>query len=369
MGRFPSSNPYGDAAGPPETSVHAHKQETDPHPQYAADGEVTALDGRLDVIEADYLFPGYGTAANLADVTKAAEAAGALTTVARADHKHDVSTAAASTQAFGDAAAEGTATSLARSDHKHGMPANPFPGYGTTTQLANVTKAAEDAGVSLLVARGDHKHDVTTATASTQAFADAAAEGTATSLARSDHKHGMPSFAAPVALTGSAVSAGSAATAARSDHVHPMPKKRYRCTANTAVSTTATAAITGFPTHSLTAGKVYQIDAYLLYTTAAATTGPRPALVASGGLTATDFLFVGANRASTTVMESTNAVALDDVLAFSGGITGVNVVLTASATIKVNVAGSIQLQMGSEVAASAITTQAGSWMTVEEVSE
>lgn len=52
-----------------------------------------------------------------ADVTKAAAAAGSATTVARADHKHDVTTAAAVELA--EANAEGTATTLARSDHTH----------------------------------------------------------------------------------------------------------------------------------------------------------------------------------------------------------------------------------------------------------
>lgn len=53
-----------------------------------------------------------------ADVTKAAAAAGAATTVARADHKHDVSTAAA-VELTDSTNAEGSATSLARSDHQH----------------------------------------------------------------------------------------------------------------------------------------------------------------------------------------------------------------------------------------------------------
>lgn len=58
-----------------------------------------------------------------ADVTKAAAAVGVATTAARADHKHDISTAAAGSATPGDAAAEGTATSLARSDHVHALPA------------------------------------------------------------------------------------------------------------------------------------------------------------------------------------------------------------------------------------------------------
>lgn len=52
-----------------------------------------------------------------ADVTKAAAAVGTSLTLARSDHKHDVSTAAAAT--IGTANAEGAASSLARSDHVH----------------------------------------------------------------------------------------------------------------------------------------------------------------------------------------------------------------------------------------------------------
>lgn len=51
------------------------------------------------------------------NVTKASAAVGVATDAARADHKHDITTAAAGS--VGAANAEGTATSLARSDHGH----------------------------------------------------------------------------------------------------------------------------------------------------------------------------------------------------------------------------------------------------------
>jgi len=70
------------------------------------------------------------------------------------------------------------------------------PGGGgvslTNTPPVDVTKAAAAVGISIEAARGDHKHDVSTAAASTQAPGDAATEGAATSLARSDHKHALP---------------------------------------------------------------------------------------------------------------------------------------------------------------------------------
>lgn len=126
-----------------------------------------------------------------ADVTKAAASAGAASEFARADHKHDVSTATPGTTTYGSAA-EGVATSLARSDHAHAVTAPAAP--------VNVTKAAASAGVATAFARDDHKHDVTTA-APTTGIGGGNAEGVATSLARSDHNHALRETAGPTDLT------------------------------------------------------------------------------------------------------------------------------------------------------------------------
>jgi len=87
-----------------------------------------------------------------ADVTKAAAAAGAATTVARADHKHDVSTAAA-VELTDATNAEGVASSLARSDHTH---AHGSRGGGTlhsaaTTGVAGFMSAADKTKLDTLV--------------------------------------------------------------------------------------------------------------------------------------------------------------------------------------------------------------------------
>jgi hypothetical protein len=181
------------------------------------------------------------------NVTKAAAAIGVATVAARADHKHDVSTAAPVT--LGTANSEGTAASLARSDHTHAHGAQTdgtlhavattsVAGFlsaadktkldgiatgATATPLAStapiaVTKAAAVVGVATEAARADHKHDVSTAAPVAATPNAAAAEGTATTLARSDHVHAMTA-AAPVAI-GTANAAGSASTFVRSDHVH-----------------------------------------------------------------------------------------------------------------------------------------------------
>lgn len=93
----------------------------------------------------------YGSVADLADVTKAAESAGVLNKAARSDHKHDISTAApaAGAVAIGNAAAEGAATSLARSDHTHAVAA------GVPVSIA----AANAAGAAATFARSDHVHN------------------------------------------------------------------------------------------------------------------------------------------------------------------------------------------------------------------
>lgn len=66
----------------------------------------------------------------------------------------------------------------------------------TDTAPVNITKAAAVVGTSSEAARQDHKHDITTATASAQVPGDIASEGSAISLARSDHKHNLPAYGA-----------------------------------------------------------------------------------------------------------------------------------------------------------------------------
>jgi hypothetical protein len=59
---------------------------------------------------------------------------------------------------------------------------------------ADVTKAAASAGVSTDASRADHKHDITTASASALTPGQSSSEGSATSIARSDHGHALPGF-------------------------------------------------------------------------------------------------------------------------------------------------------------------------------
>lgn len=95
------------------------------------------------------------TAAAPADVTKAAAVVGVATLAARADHKHDISTAAASGLNASSTNTEGSATSLARSDHTHAITGfvdtssaqNSIGGAKTWTAAATFSSTALFSGV------------------------------------------------------------------------------------------------------------------------------------------------------------------------------------------------------------------------------
>jgi hypothetical protein len=123
-----------EGARPAAATAGRHYWATDENILYRDDGSSWIKVGTLDLADlternyASLQSRSHGnddhtTGVAPANVTKAAAAEGASAAVARADHKHDVTTATPVTQALGDSAAEGTATSLARSDHRHGMPA------------------------------------------------------------------------------------------------------------------------------------------------------------------------------------------------------------------------------------------------------
>ena len=115
-----------------------------------------------------------------ADVTKAAAAIGTSGEPARADHKHDASTAAPAVTGVATVSAEGVATTLARSDHAHqsntapvnvtkaaaaigtsGEPARADHKHDATTATpVAVSTGANAEGTSTALARADHVHNV-----------------------------------------------------------------------------------------------------------------------------------------------------------------------------------------------------------------
>jgi hypothetical protein len=125
-------------------------------------------------------FPALGATAP-ANVTKAAALVGSSTESARADHKHNITTAAAGTLTASTSNAEGSATSLARSDHSHAI----------TTGAPGATSVATAAatGSSASLARADHVHQSNTAPSS---VGSANSIGTSGEPARADHVHNAP---------------------------------------------------------------------------------------------------------------------------------------------------------------------------------
>lgn len=95
-------------------SDHKHDVDT-AAPPAASLGATPAEGSAATVARSDHVHQANTAPAN---VTKAAAAIGTSTEPARADHKHDISTAAPA-QGVGGGNTEGSATSLARSDHDH----------------------------------------------------------------------------------------------------------------------------------------------------------------------------------------------------------------------------------------------------------
>jgi len=94
------------------------------------DGRDLSVDGaKLDGI-ADNATNTPLTSSAPQDVTKATAAVGAASEAARADHKHDITTAAPITLAAGGTNQEGSASTLSRSDHAHQLPTS-FPPSGS----------------------------------------------------------------------------------------------------------------------------------------------------------------------------------------------------------------------------------------------
>ena len=138
------------------------------------------------------------------DVTTTVSEVGVSLSAAREDHKHDVSTAAASALAVGGSSSEGSSVSLARADHAHALPS-----YGSTAgtfcqgddaRLSNARPPTEHA-LSHLPGASD---GLTVATPVDVSTANAA--GIEASFSRSDHVHRLP-FSVAQSVLGAATGA------------------------------------------------------------------------------------------------------------------------------------------------------------------
>lgn len=106
----------------------------------------------------------YGNAAELSNVTSAAETAGVLNKAARADHKHDINVASPSDiGSLAEQGGLGVSTSLARADHRHGtIPQNPgtemgadFAGWKVYATDALVRSRLMTQGIALIAQNTD----------------------------------------------------------------------------------------------------------------------------------------------------------------------------------------------------------------------
>jgi len=178
------------------------------------------------------------------DVTKAAAAVGTATDAARTDHKHDVSTAAASGLDATSSNTEGVATSLARSDHTHEISET-----GSITDIEPDDVAS--SGTAQGFARKDHVHGIEASTPGPIEIGDTTSEGVATAFARSDHTHALVAPAAPVDVTKAAAATGSSTSPARSDHKHDVSTAAPVATGTSNAEGTATSLARSDHVHAL----------------------------------------------------------------------------------------------------------------------
>lgn len=146
----------------------------------------------------------------------------------------------------------------------------------------------------------------------------------------------------------------------------PKLDKVYRVTSDYSNSTTSFTAITGLAA-PVESGKFYMIEAYIIRLTAATTTGSQFAIgnVAMTSMVLSEF---ASNLASTTASTSVSgtATAVDTaIVAEATGPAG-NVLAVIGGMINPSASGTVQLKGASEVAASAITVKAGSFMRIRE---
>lgn len=165
----------------------------------------TTLDGAITALNSYGWFNAGSIAYGSGVSVGTANAAGASTSISRADHTHQVTGVVVSgptALTFGAVADGQVVTRSGTTLIGTSVPAL------TANAPANVTKSAAVVGVGTAAARDDHKHDITTAAAGSVGGA-ANAEGVATSLARSDHNHRVTGFYdSATALTFSVIADG-----------------------------------------------------------------------------------------------------------------------------------------------------------------
>jgi hypothetical protein len=183
-----------------------------------ADGLMSATDkAKLDGIAAGATNTPLATTAPV-DVDKSAALIGTSTEAARADHKHNIATAAAVTINASTTNSEGTSSSLARADHTHSI--------STGIPVSQTPNQTNTAGTSNDLARADHVHNIPTAAPTTPLSPSTTnSDGTGTSFARNDHTHQINTASTldiSTILPNASANAGTANNFARGDHTHAI---------------------------------------------------------------------------------------------------------------------------------------------------
>jgi len=134
--------------------IHNHGTQSDGYHHALVTNTVHGFMSNVDKIKLDTVENGATnspiTSTAPSDVTKSSAVVGISTEAARADHKHNISTAIVGSITPGDSASEGTSTSLARADHIHSI-----SGFGVPVKIGS----SNSAGISNTFSRSDHVHD------------------------------------------------------------------------------------------------------------------------------------------------------------------------------------------------------------------
>ena len=179
---------------------------------------------------------------------------GSNASFARSNHTHAITSGAATTQTPDQTNAAGSAASFAKSDHTHNIPTASAVGLDTTS--------TNTQGSNSSFARSNHTHAIASGAPSTQTPDQANAAGTSANFAKADHTHNIPT--ASPQNTGAANSQGSASSFARSDHVHNTFPVFEANSASTDTNQTTTAGFTNGLTLNANglAGGNYKIEWY-----------------------------------------------------------------------------------------------------------
>lgn len=241
---------------------------------------------------------------------------GSSTRLARADHKHAISTATA--VSVNGSNAEGSSTSLARADHTHAID-DTLRGQSSDASTVVAGSVSTPQGTATRLARADHKHSISTASASS--ISGSNSEGSSTSLARADHNHALDgtllgqSGDAYTVVAGTVSSPqGSASRIARSDHKHSISTAAASTISGTNSEGSATSLARSDHNHALGTGVV---DTTQLAATSVTKAKLNTDIVsASGGITFTTLAGLSLSVDSSTVEINTNTLRVKD-----GGIT------------------------------------------------